>query len=138
MDPPLRMTFLHPGRAISIAETHGNISNFLAARGMRLPELNAQGGGGEDGEDGSGMGASDSITAPLRRLNNSLRETAERVLMSRILRDAKGCCVPPVGHWRVSHLCISRWCVSCWCVSRCCCGIISMALEEVQRREREA
>lgn len=81
LDPPLRLTFLHPGVTLDIAAAHGNISNYLNARSVRLPELNGTHAAGADGDDvagGSHAVGTDSITAPLSRLNSSLRETAER------------------------------------------------------------
>lgn len=69
LDPPLRMTFLHPGRTLSANEAQVNIANFLS---KRIDRLNASSHGATAGAE------TDSISAPLMRLNASLKETAER------------------------------------------------------------
>ncbi|CAO1620500.1 unnamed protein product [Parajaminaea phylloscopi] len=73
LDPPLRMTFLHPGRTLSLSEAQGNIANFLANRAERI---HASSGGATAGTE------ADSISAPLMRLNSALKEAA--------IREARG------------------------------------------------
>lgn len=79
------MTFLHPGKALSVAEAQGNITTFLSSRAA-LPSSSSSSasasGVGVDGAGGvggvAGAEGGSSINAPLLRLSNALKEEAER------------------------------------------------------------
>ncbi|PWN21767.1 hypothetical protein BCV69DRAFT_281696 [Microstroma glucosiphilum] len=88
LDPPLRMTFLHPGKALSVAEAQGNITTFLSSRSALSSSSSSSSAStsaaamGTDGASAvvTGVGAEggSSIHAPLLRLSNALKEEAER------------------------------------------------------------
>lgn len=73
LDPPLRMTFLHPGRTLTLSEAQGNITAFLAQRSERLAQQ------ADGATAGTGAGAEgDAVGAPVARLANALREEMQR------------------------------------------------------------
>lgn len=79
LDPPLRMAFLHPGRTLTTAEAHSNISHFLAERSSRMAATEAGSAAATATEEGAaGSRSSDVISAPLLRLNAALKQGVER------------------------------------------------------------
>ncbi|CAO1637701.1 unnamed protein product [Sympodiomycopsis kandeliae] len=71
LDPPLRLTFLHPGRTLTHAETANVLTNFINKRNSEQGASNSS--GGEDSADKTSA-SSDVITAPLVRLCNAIKE----------------------------------------------------------------
>lgn len=67
LDPPLRMSFMHPGRTLTTAEAQGNVANFLSSRAERM----------SPGE-GGGAVESDGISSMLGKLNEALKDGANR------------------------------------------------------------
>lgn len=73
LDPPLRMTFLHPGRTLTLSEAQDNITAFLTQRSERLAQADA--GSGVTSAGGA-AGAEDAVGAPVARLAEALKEEA--------------------------------------------------------------